>query len=118
MPAKGTGGDRTRSGAKARRGGARELTVPLWLLLACLIALGLAIFIRCKVTPKGGEAPAGSVAKKEAPAPAPKPRIKKPRAPVPEPPVVPESPPQDKVPPPLAQTPPPGPRAPSVPGHR
>lgn len=109
MPAKGTGGDRTRSEAKARRGGTRELTVPLWLLLACLIALGLAIFLRCKVTPKGGEAPAGSVAKKEAPAPAPKPRTKRPRSPVPEPPVVPESPPQDKVPPPLPKPLPPGP---------
>ena len=97
MPARGTGGHRAKSGAKAGHGGA---SVPLWLLLAFLIALGLAIFIRCKVTPKGGEPPVGQVAKKEAPAPAPKPRIKKPRSPVPEPPVVPESPPQDRVTPP------------------
>jgi len=106
LPSK--GGDRARSGARTRRGGLRRPSVPFWLLLALLLALALSIFIRCKVTPKGGEKAAAPVAKKEAPAPAIKREAKKPRVQVPEPPMAPESPPAEKATPAIPSPLPPG----------
>ncbi len=83
--------------------------MPLWLILALLVALALSVFIRCKVTSKEGEKEAAPVTRREISAPAVKRETKKPRKQALEPPVMPESPPAEKNTPPVPSPLPPGP---------
>ncbi len=87
-------------GRTVRRGASKGgPAVPLWLLLALLVGLALAVTLRCRLTPKEAAKAPPTPAKKEAPAPPARPKRPAIKPQVTEPPpMAPESPPQTKAP--------------------